>query len=73
MPPKYHQWTRETIDAVNLTDRNYTRAWLRAMDEFDRAPDLPTAMAAYNTAMRPVHERWKKDIAEAIALSEEPF
>lgn len=71
MPPKYHQWTRETIDAVHAADRAYTFAWHRVMDAFDRADTLEETIAAYNAAMKPVYATWQADIAAAIAMSDD--
>jgi hypothetical protein len=73
MPPKYHLWTRETIAAVKAADRAYTRAWLRAMDALDRAPDLAGCKAGYNAIMGPAKATWDADIKAAIELSEDEF
>jgi hypothetical protein len=73
MPPKYHLWTWETIAAVKAADRAYTRAWLRAMDAFDRAPTLAQCKTDYNALMGPAKVTWDKDIKAAIELSEDEF
>lgn len=73
MPPKYHQWTWETIKAVKAADRAYTRAFLRAMDAFDRARTTVQCKDDYNALMGPAGVTWRADIKAAIELSEDEF
>ena len=73
MPAKYHQWTWETIQAVKAADLAYTRAFLRAMERFDRAPTPKGAKDAYNAVMGPAGATWQADIRTAISWSDDPF